>query len=445
MTKKAAPRRRVLLVVLHMEELAGKRVASACGSPPLGVPYVAAAAREAGHEVAVLALTEPATLRAELSAALGRSRPDAVGMFCNMANQDACLEAAACVKEACPRALVVLGGAQPTGAPEPFLTCGSVDAVVVGEGERTFLELLAALDEPAAWPRVPGLVVRGPGGRALRTPKRALIKPLDALPPPALDLYPRAFWAAELEGQKVGPLLGSRGCPFECTFCASQVIWGRGARFHSPERVLDEMRGLRERYGVEHFGFYDATFTVDRRWTLEVCRLIKERGEAAWTWSCGTRAELVDAELLESMRRAGCKSVFYGFESGSQRLLDSIKKRETLDQYRTAVRLTREAGLQVYGAFIIGFPTETPKETADTLRLAAEIMADRITVSVAMPFVGTELFEEIRKRAALKDATPRELFSLVESWAPEGRTRAELERWCGVARKISKIETNAKR
>lgn len=394
-------------------------------SPTLGIPYLAAAARAAGHEVSVL--TAGSEGAPALRARLSEFAPDLVGMSCYQSNFDVCMQFAALVKALRPGTHVVLGGPQASASPDLCLACPHVDSVAVGEGELTLCALLQALPGAAGLAGVDGLLYRDGQGRIRRNRPRALIGNLDSLPPPALDLYDRDAWQASFEGRSMAPVLGSRGCPFPCTFCASKVVWGPTCRWHSPARIIAEMDALHAAYGIEHFNFYDGTFSLDRRRVGWLCRRLRGR---RYTWTCSTRTDRVDAPLLKTMKDAGCKAVLYGLESASQRLLDRVRKGgETVAGFRRVVAMTRAAGLLVGGVFLIGLPTETDEETRATITLMSELQLDTPGLNIAIPFMGTEMHADALRHGRLrKGATPDDL-ARSEAWEPEGRTREDLRRW----------------
>lgn len=423
---RAGPRRRLLLLTLYGRMEFSDYIKT---SPPLDAAYLAAAARAAGHTVSILVITRAADAKNILGRMLRSFQPDVVGMSCCIMNLEACLAAAKWVKEFNSTTHVVLGGPQASASPEICLADPNVDSVAVGEGELTLCHLLKEV-AGARLSRVAGLVRRGKSGTILRNPPRPQIRNLDTLPLPALDLYPRQFWFARHDGRIMAPLQTSRGCPFVCTFCASKVVWKRTLRWHSPERVVREMDCLHERYGARHFNLYDANIAIDRRRLLRLCRAITEgRKTDDYTWMCSTRADTVDAELLAAMREAGCRMISYGIESGSQRVLDRAKKGMTLDQYRTALTLTREAGIAIVENFMIGFPTETPEETQATIRLMEETKPDLIGVNIATPMMGTEMFDDALKNGSLREGCAvRDMAGSENAWVAKGRTREELEK-----------------
>lgn len=420
------PRRKVVLVTIG-PPLEATRARKDTMSP-LDEAYLAAAARAAGHRVSVASVAANEDMAAFARRSILPARPDIVGLSCYLSYRSDFgphLALAAAVKAARPGTHVCFNGGQSGGPAGSCLTDPSVDSACVGECEVTFCELLGALGRPRALAKVLGLWYRDARGRVRRNPPRPPVLDVDTLPMPAIDLYEPDAWMTRLSGRPLAPIFGARGCPFRCTFCPTKAAWGRRYRPHSPERVVAEMNRMWRRWGVSAFGFYDSTFTLDRARTLRLCALIASEGARPFRWVCDTRADLVDEELLAAMKGAGCDMVSYGFESGNQRILDMIDKKCTLAQYRRAADLTRAAGIKIGAHFILGFPTETPQETARTISFARSLAPDRTDFNLLTPFPGTALHA-----AALRAGqTP-------EDWAPEGRTKAELLKWRAAGRRF---------
>lgn len=409
-------------------------------NPPLGIFYLAAAAREAGHEVSVF-VCRSAEFGPALKKELRLFNPDAVGMSSNLISADSCHAAAAVVKSFNPAVHFVLGGPQATTSPEICLSGRDIDSVVIGEGEMTFCELLGALADERRMRLVRGLVWKNRAGRVIRNAPRPRIKDLDSLPVPAWDLYPRDLWSGDGTRKMSFSINGSRGCPFSCTFCVSRAMWGRNVREHSPQRIVSEMNLVYERYGFERFAFCDSNFTLRRDHVIEVCRQIRENGKGNFTWLCQTRVDLVDLKLLRIMKGSGCRIVAYGVESGSQRILDRIKKRIKLEQCLSAAEMTRKAGISVAAAFMLGFPTETEAETKKTVEFILRMKPDGLSLTIAIPLLGSGMFLDAMRNGRLrKGCVMSDLARSDRVWIPGGRTRKDLERWMDTAlKKVNRV------
>jgi radical SAM superfamily enzyme YgiQ (UPF0313 family) len=183
-------------------------------------------------------------------------------------------------------------------------------------------------------------------------------------------------------------MLTSRGCQYKCVFC-SKSVFGSRLRFQSPERIVGEIRYLKERFKVREIAFYDDTFTIKKERTLRLCKELKDLDIL---WSCETRVNLVTKDLLMEMKKAGCYMIAYGIESGNQNILNNLRKGITLNQIKHAIEATHEVGIQSIGYFMIGSPGETPQTIRETIDLARTLPLDFAQFSLTVPFPGTELY-----------------------------------------------------
>ena len=354
--------------------------------PPLGVAYVAAAVREAGHDVRVLDCT---FLRREeaLTRALA-AEADVVGISCLATLTDDCLWLARELRGRCD--LLVAGGPLPTCEPEAFL--GDFDVVVRGEGERTMVELLAARDAGAALNAVPGVVC---GPRAAQAPPRPFAEDLDALVFPARDLLPNAEYIRDggrRYGFSVTTLMSTRGCPYACEFC-SNVVFGSSYRARSPVSVVDEIEDALA-LGYERISFADDVFTQERERVLAICAEIAARG-IRFSWECLGRVDGFDLEMAAAMRAAGCRRVFFGIESGVDEVLRLMNKKTTAARSRVAVETARRAGLEAGAFFILCYPGESDDSVLETLRFATSLPLDYLGLSMPYPLPGTALYARV--------------------------------------------------
>lgn len=272
----------------------------------------------------------------------------------------------------------VFGGVHPTIDPEDAFRRGA-DIVVVGEGELAFKKIL---DSPQA-------------ALQQRLFKEPFITDLDTLPFPDRDAIQQERYldlTLQNDGVKIASINSSRGCPYSCTFCTSKAIWGRNVRFRSAANVISELEGLVGR-GVQHLKFSDDTFTLKKDRVYEFCKLKNEKGLNV-PWSANANVMTVDYDLLKTMAEAGCAELWFGVESGSQKVLSALKKGITLDRVRAAFRDARDVGIRRRGYFMIGNETETREDIAKTEELIEELDPDIVGVSINTPFPGSQRYQD---------------------------------------------------
>lgn len=356
--------------------------------PPLGLGYIAAVLERDGHEVAVIDCPICRFNHDKLREELTAFHPDIVGISAMTTMIASALQAAKDVKETCPDATVVLGGPHATFMDEEILQSESgVDIIVRGEGEYTMLELARLLPDCGKLADVKGITLRR-GGDIFRTPSRPRIQDLDALPYPAYHLMPMEKY--RIYGRIHLPVMSSRGCPFQCTFCVASQMFGAKFRARSPRSVVDEIEWLIKEYGAEAISFHDDTLTLDNRRMLRICDEIKKR-KVEVPWGCQTRADCVSKELLSRMMEAGCHEVSFGVESGSQRIIDAVGKKISREQAEKAVRWSRELSLFVAVSAILGYPGETRETLKQTIDFVHKLEPDDAWLCIATPYPGTML------------------------------------------------------
>jgi anaerobic magnesium-protoporphyrin IX monomethyl ester cyclase len=406
--------------------------------PPIGVAYVASAVREAGHRVAIVdALGEgiletravegrPGFLTRGLSIEELVQRVDqgttCVGLSCMFSHEWPMTRSVINeLRKALPHAVIVAGGEHVTALPEFSLTdCQALDCCVLGEGEETIVDLVASLDMGRPIAEVPGLVYRE-NGDTIRTATRGRIRQLNDIAPPAWDLVPLANYLDSGLGFGVNrgrclPVLASRGCPYECTFCSNPTMWTTRWIARDPDILLNEMLGYIEQYHIENFDFYDLTAIVRRDWIIDFCQKLIERGHRfTWQLPSGTRSEAIDGKVARLLYDSGCRNVSYAPESGSPSVLKRIKKKVALDRMKSSMRAAIKSGLNVKANIIIGFPGETHGEIFETLRFLVEmalIGVHDMSISPFSPYPGSELFDDLRKNGKISELSDDYFYSL---------------------------------
>lgn len=399
--------------------------------PPFGLAWLAAAAREAGFEAAILdAAAETLDLEGTL-ARIGAHRGAVLAMTATTLSLH---RAEAVAAEARRRGLVsavLLGGPHASAVPEATLAaCPSVDLLVLGEGERTLVEILPEiLDRGIAAARgAAGTFCRDADGGFVQGPPRPPIENLDELPLPAFDLLPdltRHYQTSALRSRHFpgSSLVTSRGCFGRCTFC-SRSVFGRKVRAFSADYVMAMIRSLVDGWGIREICIYDDNFVADPRRLKRFCELLRA-APFRLTWTCNARVDVVTEESLRRMRDAGCWQISFGVESGVQEILDRECKGITLEKVRATLAVCRRLGIRTKGFFMVGHPGETRETMEATRRFALELPLDDFQMSFLTPFPGTELHDEAGTWGRLDDDWPR-MNMWTPVFVPEGLTADDL-------------------
>lgn len=384
--------------------------------PSLGLLYIAAVLEENGIGVHLIearsmglshdeVIEEVSTLGGSASGGK-KDSPHFVGITVITARISSALYLSAKVKEINPDTKIILGGPHVHFEHRTVINDPSVDFCVRGEGEITVLELIKTVSEGGSLQDVKGITFKE-GAQVIVTPDRSHVTDLDALPFPARGLLQspayRGLWT---EGKAFSPMLATRGCPYFCQFCDAPAIWGRMHRRKSVTSVLDELEQIYNEFGVRYVRFVDDLLVANKKWAIELCRGILGRGLDDLSWVCDGRVGLMSEELLEELKKANCKIIFYGIEFGNQRILDLCKKGFTIEQVKETIEITSKVGISSYGYFMMGYPTETVETVEDTINLAIKLALDygmdSAGFSIVTPFPGTGLYEYCKKNDMLK-------------------------------------------
>ena len=232
------------------------------------------------------------------------------------------------------------------------------------------------------------LKFRNSNGQIMQTSDHPFIQNLDELPRPAYKYV--ALEKYKVFGRTHLPILTSRGCPYQCSFCVTSQMFGGGYRIRSPRNVVDELEWLRAVQGADGISFCDDTLMLDRKRTLDICEEIKNR-KIGLPWGCQTRVDQVPKEVLVKMREANCQLIHFGVESGCQRILDAVKKSTSIEQCENAIKWTKEEGIFAAVTAVIGYPSETKDTVKQTLDLIRRLEPDDAWLCIATPYPGTEL------------------------------------------------------
>ena len=340
----------------------------------------------------------------EVRRTLKMLNPKIVGISSKVVDIPSTFILANVVKETLPKASVVVGGPSASTCTEYLMQQGSIDFLVLGEGEEAMLELAEyIINKPYGLePKdIRGLTYRD-GGKVVSTQRRPLIENLNDIPFPDRESMFVINAGGSIEYvHECRDVLMSRGCPYPCTFCGAFEAWGsRKPRFRSIDNVIAELKYLKNVFNQRYFIFWDDLFTVSRNRTMEFCEKIMQNNLDI-KWTCVTRLNTLDSELLEYMKRAGCVEVQIGIESGNDRILKYIKKGLTLELIRRQTAVINKSGINWRIFLIIGFPTETMEEMGDTLKLISEINPTFVDLSIFSPYPGTDLYYELKEKGSL--------------------------------------------
>jgi radical SAM superfamily enzyme YgiQ (UPF0313 family) len=346
---------------------------------PLGLGFLISVLRDAGHKVYFLDnYLEPSHFyRTDY---LVKNKIDLVGIYANTICYRDTLKMFHALESLRKKdkwhGKIAVGGPHTTVALDTIPDF--VDYVIQGEGEQVILDIAEG--------RVKERVVRA--GR---------IGDLDSLPMPAWDYFINLPYADTIEwvqGSPVFTMNTSRGCPFPCTFCSVGSIWGKNYTFMSAGKIYEDIRHVKEKYGVQGIYFREDNFTLHKERVREFCELLL-KNSLDIKWVCETRVDTLNKELISLMHRAGCRGFYLGIESGSQRILDLLKKGITIEQSKNALKWSKEVGIKVYTSFVVGVPTETAEERQQTIDFSKKLNAERTGMNVFVGIPKGELYEYV--------------------------------------------------
>ncbi len=329
------------------------------------------------------------------------------------------------LKREFPRTIFVAGGIHPTlwGA-RCLEECDGIDYIVFGEGEHTFRELVGAVSRGDSPEGVQGIIYRS-GGEIVRTQPRPVVEDIDTLPFPAHHLAPASDYLPSPTFYNRLPhanIIGARGCPYECIFCHTD----RHTRMRSAGNIVDEIQWLVENQGVRDIAFWDDTFTLSEKRVNAFCEEILRRGIDV-DWAVNARVDRVTEGMLRRMKEAGCWRILFGIESGVQKNLDTLKKRTTLDQIRSAVSATSALGMEAYGTFMFGIPGETFEEGLATIDFACSLDLDYAVFVNLTPLPGSEVYNDLLAGRIKPSKFTRDRFNFKNvSFVPDGMTEEQI-------------------
>lgn len=351
--------------------------------PPTDLMYLASIAESCGFEAIIRDYSQGGNFEADLK----EFQPNYLVANIATPTFKSDMMAVQHAKEIVPSICTIVKGA-------PFLTYNTntiyenpfIDYVIMGEAELTLKDILDGVPDN----EILGICYRE-NFQPVKNDKRPFIDNLDILPFPARHLVDNSIYRRPDNGKVQAVVKVARGCPFHCFFCLATPVSGAKVRTRSPENIVAELKECVEKYNIKNFLFWSDIFNFNREWTLELCQKIIESGLKI-SWSSNTRADTMDDEMAKMMYKSGCRLVSIGVESGSQKMLDNIGKKITLDDIRNTVKILKKNKIKIYNYFVIGLPWETEETVEETIKFAIELDSNFISFYTATPLPGTKYF-----------------------------------------------------
>lgn len=374
---------------------------------PLNIGYLASFLKRYSIEVDFLDLDQSESPEVLLEQKIIACNPDIAALSCMTPTIINGNRISGWIKSIAPSVITVVGGAHANCLPLATMKeFKYFDFLIFGEGEVTLLELVRRIESKTGnYSDILGLVYRK-DGEVLQNNPRPLIEDIDTLPFPDRELLGKNPVSSHItrgisNSVRAAPLFTSRGCPFPCTFCAIANTFGRTVRLRSPSNIDGEIRFLKQKYSVDHISINDDTFSIKEDRAVEICNVLK--ANQIKSWNCDTRVSSVTPALFKAMKQSGCVKISVGVESGSQRVLDCMKKKITVEQVESAVIYAKEAGIRfIEGTFIIGAdPSETMEDIDKTIRLIKRLPFNLISCSIIVPFPSTEIYSIMKERSLI--------------------------------------------
>jgi radical SAM superfamily enzyme YgiQ (UPF0313 family) len=373
----------------------GARSKAGTKYPPYDLLSIAAILEKGGFEIKLIDSQVDERQWSKIKEDIKNFSPDLTFMVTSTPSITYDLSAAKAIKEL-TRCKTVLCGPHISYFSKKIINEKYIDFLIRGEPEITALELVKTLDKKKNLRHVQGLTYKE-NKKIKENKERPLIENLNKIPFPSHNLVPlRNYYSPLVKKTPFILTMSSRGCPFNCIYCLSAYIYKRKFRPRSAKNVVDEMI-YAKKLGVKSVIFFDDTFTIDKKRVLEICKEINRR-RLDIEWICDSRVDTVDKEMLNTMKMAGCRLILYGVESGSQEILNNIKKGITIAKIRQTFALTKQVGIEALAFFILGLPGETKETIKQTVHFAKELDPDYVQFTIATPYPGTEFYDLVKRK-----------------------------------------------
>ena len=387
---------------------------------PLGLGYIASVLLQEKHKVEILDINAFRYSKIEVEDKIRTTQFDIVGIGGIITTYKYTKWLVSIIKKYHPEKKIIIGGSVGSSIPQLIIERNPVDIVCIGEGEQTIKELIRKLENNEDPNTVNSIAYKDKDGNFKQTSKRRPMLNLDKVPFPAWELWPMDIYIKNpvgapnrnkwLDGSGGNGILSmnlnaSRGCPYHCIYCYHDFM-GVQYRVRSPENIIQEIKLLYERYGITYFHFTDDEFVMKRDFVYNFCSqmdLLSKKLNTKITWGCTGRVNLMDELIISAMSKAGCISIGYGIESGSQRMLDFIEKQVTVEQAKNAIRLTQEYLGWADVSFMIGYPGEDNKTIKETLNFCKELNLEPEVIFFLTPYPGTKLYDISLRNGLIKD------------------------------------------
>ena len=403
--------------------------------PSLGLGYLATACRDRGHNVTILDCIKEGVKNDNLFQRVNELKPDIVGFQCYTFDLKPVKEALEGCKNLKPDLITVIGGPHPSAAPEQSFEYFKdyLDFIFIGEAERGLPLLLDKLDHRISidLAEIPGLAWRENGD--IRLNQQVFVDNLDGLGMPAWDLihpekYPESQHGAFFKKFPIAPLMVTRGCPYNCTFCAGSIVCGKKVRKHTIDFMLKQIKYLYDIHEIREFHIVDDNFTFDKNYVKEFLRrLIGLNLDISWATPNGVRIDTLDEEVLRLMKQSGLYLISLGIESGSDRVLGLMEKNTTVRKVREGISLIHSSGIDVAGFFIMGFPGETREDIKKTIEFSLDLDLIRANYFTYLPFPGSSSYNELASKGELDNVDWGKFYFMNAAYTPKGITRPELK------------------